>query len=145
SDEPGGEHGEHDDDEGGPPRSAAHGGDESQWEAELLGSRGAQSRGRGVQRTGHAAIRSTARSRTDRARGLSSDSCSPACSAPRVSWRNAASRPAGTNGRSRGTSVVVTPAKARLVMRSSSEWYARTTTRPPGATMSRACGRARSY
>src|SRR5680860_377293 len=66
--------------------------------------------------------RSTARSRTDAARGFSSISCADAFSDPRVTSRSAGSWPAGTMGMSGGTMLLVCCAKACLTSLSSSEW-----------------------
>ena len=66
--------------------------------------------------------RSMARSRTEAARGLSAISSGPALSAPRVTRRSAGSWPAGTNGRSSGTVLLVAAVKACFTSRSSSEW-----------------------
>ena len=66
--------------------------------------------------------RSTARRRTEAARGFSAISASVACSAPRVTRRSSGSAPSGTNGRSGGTSSRVASAKNRFTSRSSREW-----------------------
>src|SRR5215207_1327135 len=89
---------------------------------------------RGCGDRGHEPSRSTARRRALLARGLASTSASDGLSARRVSrrvsgLRDGRGRPVGTYP---GSSVRDQSTKRSFTMRSSSEWYASTTTRPSG-------------
>src|SRR6266536_928723 len=91
---------------------------------------------------------SAARSLALSARGLAAISSGPGVSGRRVRMATrgamAARPPAGTGGARTGkvsSRPVAAATKVRLTMRSSSEWYDSTTTRPPGDSRSIACGR----
>nr|BFE75295.1 hypothetical protein GCM10020092_085960 [Actinoplanes digitatis] len=83
-------------------------------------------------------IRSTARSFTEAARGFSATSCSLGGSDPRVSSRTEGPVPGSSTGSSIGPVLRALSAKARLTIRSSSDWYDITTSRPFGASRSSA-------
>ena len=88
--------------------------------------------------------RSAARRRTEAARGFVASSAGSACSAPLVSNLRLGPVPGSSTGRSTGPVDVARAAKARLTRRSSSDWYAITTIRPPVPSASRAAGNAAS-
>lgn len=89
---------------------------------------------------------SAARKRTEAALGLCATSASLVSSAPpRVRSFSVGPVPGGSIGNPIGAVLRARTAKAYLVIRSSSEWYESTTTRPPGLSVPIAAGNARSH